>query len=638
MGVIYEAEHVDVKRPVAVKILRPIYATDLEIINSFRFEARATSALDSPYLVQIYDYFELPDGRSAMVMELLDGTDLARRSEPVMAPERTIGIMRQACKALQLVHDAGMVHRDLKPENIFVCSDGERPDAVRVLDFGIARLTTQATSAQLGGTPLYTAPEVILGGAQGPAADIYALGCVLYELLVGEPAFEREDMDATLQAHLSERPAPPSTRGDVPRELDAVVMRAIAIAPEDRFESMAEFEAALCVAQVETGIHTAWDDLPLPERIDPALRDRLLASMPDPAYLRRGISRLRLWTALALAVALGGTAVAAMTRPDPNAPEAMSPAQRRANELAQAARTAGSRAAWVYPPPDDVSSRTAFQVVLALEAMDEYGAPLAEQLRSDFATTLTRLGDDYWDAEGGARFAVAYYEQALLFEPNSVRARERSGVEQRALEGFSDRAARGGFALAELVSVEPLIELAMPNDAPPAERVARARTRRRGRAARAPKSDAPASPPELTPESEQDFAPDPAVEEPEGASDREAARALISNANAAARAGNDARAKILFERAAGENPRSAQAHAGLRDLAFDAGDYARAVRHGRRAAQLAPRSATHQLRLGDAYYRTHKYAQAEKAYAAAKRLGDARAKWRLQRAREKLGK
>ena len=635
MGVIYEAEHVDVRRPVAVKVLRPEYATNREVMEAFRFEARATSGFDSPFLVTIFDFFELPDGRSALVMELLDGKDLSRREPELLPPAQVIGIGRQVCKALQTVHDGGLLHRDLKPENIFLAKDGERTDAVRVLDFGIARLATQATSAQSGGTPLYTAPEVILGGAQDPAADIYALGCVLYEILVGEAAFARGNVDAILRAHLEANPLPPHERVDgVPASLSAVIMRAIARSPETRYRTMAELEAALCEAQIAAGLTTAWDDLPIPTAIPAEQREQLQARMPSPTPKARPISRVRRWGALAMSVALGGLGVYMLTRPDPNSPAAMSPEEREAQALAQEARMAGSRAAWVYPSPDDVSSPTAYQAVLALEQMGEVGEPLADTLRADFAATLTRLGDEYWDAEGGQRFAVAYYEQALLFEPTSVRALDRSGMDRASLEAFADRAEHGRFALEELVRVEPLIELSEPDDAPPRERLSRVQRRRAPKAAPEPEV-AVVEAPELETEPEAEPAPSDTASKPKR--DPGAAEALVKDAKAAARAGNDAKAKLLFDRALSQDSRNVAAHAGLRDLAFDAGDYARAVRHGKTAARLAPRNATHQLRLGDAYYRTHKYAEAAKAYASAAKLGDERAKWRLERAREKLG-
>lgn len=638
MGVIYEAEHVDVQRPVAVKILRPEYATNLEVIDAFRFEARATSGIDSPFLVKIYDYFELPDGRSALVMELLDGLDLSRREESVMPPSRVIGLGRQICKALQTVHDAGLVHRDLKPENIFISTVDDREDSIRVLDFGIARMTTQATSAQSGGTPLYTAPEVILGGAQGHVADIYALGCVLYELLTGIAAFGRDGVDEILRAHLNERPTPPSeVLATIPKSLDAVVMRAIARQPGDRFPSMAEFEAALCEAQIAAALTTTWDDLPLPDAIAPDLREQLLAQMPDPSPPAAPTNRFRLWAAIGLSLVLGGTAVFALTRPDPDSIEAMSPEERSARALAQEARTAGSRAAWVYPSPDDVSSKTAYQAVLALEEMEEYGKPLAAGLRTDFATTLTRLGDEYWDAEGGTRFAMAYYEQALLFEPSSPRALARSGMARDSVDAFAERAAAGRFALEELVRVEPLVELAVVDESPAAERVSRVK-RRRPKAERSAKPEpVDASEVEIEEPAVARRGNEPSSEADSPQRDASGAKALVRDAKAASKSGNAKRAKLMYERALAKDTRNPSAHAGLRDLAFDAGDYARAVRHGKRAAQLSPRNATHQLRLGDAYYRTHKYAEAKKAYAAAAKLGDSRAKWRLERAQEKLG-
>ncbi len=256
----------------------------------------------------------------------------------------------------------------------------------------------------------------------------------------------------------------------------------------------------------------------------------------------------------------------------------------------------------------------------------------------DFAATLVRLGDEYWDAEGGTRFAVAYYEQALLFDRSSVRALDRSLLSLPSLDAFGRQAANSQFALEELVRVEPLVELAVADDVPPADRIRK--IRRRDRVAQTP----PPPPPKAANEAKAEpSAPPPprdrATEETDETDDRDpgAGRVLAKQAQAAADSGSASKAKLLFERTLAKDSRNVAAHAGLRDLAFDAGDYARAVQHGKRAAALAPRSATHQLRLGDAYYRTHKYLEAEAAYAAAARLGDDRAKWRLERTREKLG-
>ena len=632
MGVVYEAEHADVRRRVAVKVLRPEYATDLDVVDAFRFEARATTQLESPFLVKVHDYFELPDGRSALVMDLLEGHDLSRREHFTLPPSSVVAIGRQVCKALHVVHASGLLHRDLKPENIFLCADGSRPDEVRVLDFGIARLTTQIASVQSGGTPMYTPPEAILGTGQDVHSDVYALGCVLYEMLVGSPAFSADTIDGTLAAHLESTPRKPtSVEPSVPPAFDAVIMKAIAREPEDRFASMAELEAALCEAQIEAGLATAWDDLPLPDGIPEAQRERLLAGLPDPGSISVPSSRRFWWIAIAASVLLTAGVVYALTRPEPAAAtETMSPEQRAAHRLADEARTAGSRAAWVYPPPDDVSSRTAYQAVLELDRLGEVGPPLASELRQDFAATLVRLGNEYWDAEGGTRFAQAYYEQALLFDPGEPTAVERSGMDPDALDAFAGRAAHSRFALSELVRVEPLVALAEPTSTPAKERLARVR----------PQSDS--SRPIAAPVFEG-AAPEPAPNASSEPTERErtdpkAARALAKKGVRAAKSGDTTRAKLAFEQALSEDPRNVTALAGLRDLAFDAGDYARAVRFGKKVVSLAGRNATHRLRLGDAYYRTRKYANAEKEYAAASRLGDDRARWRLDKTREKLSR
>ncbi len=546
MGVIYEAEHVDVKRPVAVKVLRPEYATNLQVIEAFRFEARATSCLDSPYLVKIDDYFELPDGRLALVMELLKGADLSRREEPVMPPARVIGIARQVCKALQLVHASGLLHRDLKPENIFLCHERDRPDTIRVLDFGIARLSSYATSAQSGGTPLDTAPEVVTGAAQGPRADIYALGCVLYELLTGTTAFGRDTVNETLRAHLEARPAAPSTHApQVPPALDAVIMRALAREPDDRYPDMAGFEAALCEAQIEAGLSTMWDDFCSPRTFPPSSAAACWPRCPIPA-LHRSPGRLGLWAALVASVALAGAGALALTRSEVTTVQTLSPEQIEADTLSLAARTAGSRAAWVYPPPDDISARTAYQAVLALEDLGDVGASVAKELRMDFAATLVRLGDEYWDAEGGTRFAVAYYEQALLFDRSSVRVLDRSPLSLPSLDAFGRQAANSQFAL-ELVRVEPLVELAVADDVPPADRI-----RKSGGATVSPR---PRRLPHPRPRTKRKPNPAPrhrprdrATEETDETDDRDpgAGRVLAKQAQAAADSGSASKAKLLF--------------------------------------------------------------------------------------------
>jgi len=177
MGVVYEAEHVDLGRRVALKILRPEFSGDGESAERFALEARAVCQVASGYVVQVYDFARLPDRRAVFTMELLGGrTLLSETLRGTVEPARAIGLLRQTCKALAAAHDAGIIHRDVKPDNIAVVGrDGVR-DSIKLLDFGIhAIVDMQSGTADTrpAGTPSYLAPEAIAGVPVGVAADLY---------------------------------------------------------------------------------------------------------------------------------------------------------------------------------------------------------------------------------------------------------------------------------------------------------------------------------------------------------------------------------------------------------------------------------------------------------------------------------
>jgi serine/threonine protein kinase len=271
MGAVYAAEHVDIERLVAIKVVHAEIAGDAWVRDLFRQEARAASRIRSPYVCDVTDWGELPDGRSFFVMEHLDGPSLAtvlERQGPLPA-ERCIPILRQVAKALAAAHDTGLVHLDVKPDNIVLLERDGRPDAVKVVDFGLAGqlgAEAAAASSRVMGTPEYIAPERAAGAGYDHRSDIYSLGVTAYQLLTGRVPFKGATPHATLVMQTSETPAPMRDwpAREIPPALEAVVMRMLEKTPERRPQSMAEVEALLLDAQIGAGLSTPWDDLPLP--------------------------------------------------------------------------------------------------------------------------------------------------------------------------------------------------------------------------------------------------------------------------------------------------------------------------------------------------------------------------------------
>jgi serine/threonine protein kinase len=249
MGLVYEAEHVEIGRRVAVKVLHAMYTRQLEVVARFRSEARAATRIGHPHIVDVFDSGTTVDGAVYFVMEFLEGRDLAQLidAEGPIAPARAIAIARQVCTALTAAHKAGILHRDLKPENVFLIKRDGNPDFVKVLDFGIAK-TMEAVSDRVGrltnpgvamGTPEYMAPEQAAGLAIDARADVYAVGAILYEMLCSKPPHEGQNIMEVLTRKATVAPTPLEVvRPDVPRDLERLVMRTLAISPDLRPQSM----------------------------------------------------------------------------------------------------------------------------------------------------------------------------------------------------------------------------------------------------------------------------------------------------------------------------------------------------------------------------------------------------------------
>jgi serine/threonine protein kinase len=257
MGVVYQAEHVFIEKKVAVKILSEDFARKADLVARFMQEAKAASKIGHENIIDITDFGETASGSVFFVMEYLDGFDLAHHiRQGAMPLERARYIMNQVCRALGAAHTKGIIHRDLKPENIFLIERNGRPDFVKILDFGIAKMSSLdneggsrlTRTGMIFGTPEYMSPEQAKGDRPDHRVDIYAAGCILYEMLAGDVPFYAETFMGVLTKHMFEAPVPPSVRAPqagVPADIEAVVLKALAKDRDQRFQSMKEMAFAL---------------------------------------------------------------------------------------------------------------------------------------------------------------------------------------------------------------------------------------------------------------------------------------------------------------------------------------------------------------------------------------------------------
>ena len=249
MATIYRGRDIRMDRFVAIKVLREVYSTDPKFVTRFQREAKAASALQHPNIVQVYDYGQ-SDGNYFIVMELIDGTDLRRylRSRGVLATERAIIIAHDIALGLGAAHRRGIVHRDVKPQNVLVGRDG----SIKLTDFGIAsvykdindeRLTTTGMTL---GTVQYYAPEQAQGEIVSPAADVYALGIAMYEMLTGRPPFDGDTPVAVAMQHIQDVPTPPSQLNpNISLALEGIILRCLEKVPEMRFRDGSQLARAL---------------------------------------------------------------------------------------------------------------------------------------------------------------------------------------------------------------------------------------------------------------------------------------------------------------------------------------------------------------------------------------------------------
>ena len=307
-GSIYRALDVEADRQVALKIMHRELAADAKLVARFRREGEVLTKLRDPHTVATYAMGTTSHGLPFLVMELLDGEPMLRlfQLHGRMPWRRMLTIARGICSALAEAHALGIIHRDLKPANIFVTTD----EQVKVLDFGIARimansdapdpqeLTVMGTAV---GTVEYMAPEQLMGGKADARTDIYTVGVLAYEMITGRRPFNARGLDL-LTIQLTEAPAPPSTAGFVPPEVDALLLRCLEQDPSDRFQNVHELAHAI---DAVLAAHPAYPLAPAqpPQPVAVRAATPLPIEAPRSVTLILGVAMILLLTGIGLLVA-----------------------------------------------------------------------------------------------------------------------------------------------------------------------------------------------------------------------------------------------------------------------------------------------------------------------------------------------
>ncbi|MCA9706702.1 MAG: protein kinase [Myxococcales bacterium] len=686
LGDVYTAYDPDLDRCVAVKVLRPSPDDPEDATTGgdrLMREAKALARLAHPNVVAVHDVGRV--GQDVFIaMERVEGKTLSQWYRSERHGWRQIrDVFLGVGAGVAAAHDAGIIHRDLKPQNVIVSPDG-RP---RVLDFGLARAVRRdersglmslpraigfdprssqdsleesiTMAGMVMGTPQYMAPEQFEGSERtGPASDQFSFCVALWVALYDQRPFQGDGIPALIRAVRSGQLTEPSDRRGVPGWLHKVMLRGLSTDPQQRYPSM----------------HALLHDMQRDHR-----------------------SRRAQWIALGsvgLVSAVVAAAAAIWLRP-PVTEEHRDGIE----QLATEARAAAARSFYVYPDPSDDSGVTAYRKVLELEQQEGPAEELADEraheLREEFSETLSRLGDRYYEREGGRAFAADYYAAALIFDPDNSRARDRTLLTPGELASLRDKAARGEFSPAELAAAASLSVLATDDEAErrsrltalysgdsapsvstsallqallddeDAEVIAQATTPRRA-------AGRPQPEPEPEPEPESPFLPvthdspespflpvshdspetDTAAAGESGAGDAEPvevepdkpikrnpqrAKALAKQGREAFKRGDFSQSEALYHQALAHDRRNADALGGLAELYFERGSYQKAVQFASKAVGVAPRRAKYRIVLGDAYFKTLAYQSARREYQKAANLGHPSAAGRLTQLDKQLG-
>ena len=618
LGVVYSAYDPQLDRKIALKLVNPARVTPRTAARMQR-EAQAMARVTHPNVVAVHDAGEHGDG-VFIAMELVGGVTLRAWKRAQQRSWKQIrDVLVSAGHGLEAAHRQGLVHRDFKPANVLV--DGQ--DRARVLDFGLARaaeasrdevsdsgqlLSMDLTqTGTLLGTPSYMAPEQFEGHADA-RSDQWGFCVTAYEMLYGGRPFGGTDARSMFAAVRAGKIPTPHASSTVPAWVFKALSRGLSVDPAKRFASM---------------------------------HDLLSALSRDKRSRRMQI----MGVGLAVVLSSAGTAAALWaTRPEPTVQS-----QAALDELEAAARSAAAGGWYVYPSTEDPSQPTALVNVIALEQLD---GPIAEEakqraaaLREEFAESLVQLGDEYWDDQEVSPFAADFYAAALLFDPQTERARERSILTPGELATLRKKAMEAKFTEAEVEGAAPLAALANPKKGKArATKLIARRTKgskRQQPPVPVPTTPTKASPTRTPPVSSTPVEPTPEPKtltpQPPPRDDKKGAKAEAAAGRAALRRGADGEAEKAFHRALSKNPRNETALAGLSEIYFERGAYQKALSYAKKAAGVAPRRGSIRMQLGDAYFKVHRYDDARREYTKAQKLGAKGAARALERIAAKTG-
>jgi len=675
MGAVYEAEHVDLQKRVALKVLLNQTAVDAKRVAAFLREARTASRISSPYIADVTDFGDLSDGRVYFVMEHIEGTSLGRllRAGVAFDETRAIPILRQLAKALGAVHEKGVAHLDVKPDNIMLLERGHRSDAVKMVDFGIAGLLEESRSGTktISGTPEYVSPERISARGYDHRSDIYSFGIVAYELLTGLAPFRNPTAVETLKLHLEKAPLPMAMTAPDRRfssRLEETILQCLEKDPADRPANMATVEALLCEAQIGSGLSTSWDDLELPP-VDDEWRRTLAERMPSPAGNRR---KIMIWASSSSALVAILVALYFGVIREPKV------VIREVRVDVTKTTEAAEVAAWViraeqavrrqhFVDPFDGSALS--YVERAESEAKKLGivSDGARYMRTTAAASLMALGGEL-DALELFELSIVKYREALRFLPGDLELQARAQIEPGEIEVFLDRAewsrrpaskrtrraaelaanvyaaTRKGMLSQARLSIEELAKLdtsgsersrladglrrmanaawdeGMPKNAEPLYEVIatldpkdiRSVDRARGTPTRVVAETTKPKPTPVLNAARKAVAP--VVDDAGMKRDVAAAVSSVNAGRVAMKGAKFGPAESAFRAAIAADPRNPEGFGGLAEVSFEKARYEEAVEWARQAVRRSPKSARYHALLGDSYFKLFRTAEAASSY------------------------
>ncbi len=670
-GSIYRAEHVTLRRRVAIKVLHHELSRDDLAIERFRREATSVAEIDNEHIVEIHDFGRTPDGRLYLAMELLEGetldATLARAGR--MPIDAAVDVLIQTGEALVEAHSVGFVHRDLRPRNVFLSVRRGKANFVKLLDFGLSKLVEGggvAASTSLGmtfGDPRYMSPEQAKGDAIDRRADLYSLGCIAFEMLTAEPPFAGGKVFDVLTRHVNEPPRPLRTvRPDVPEWLEVAIARTLAKRPEARYVTAARLVAALRHG-VQHGTVLA-EEAAVPAGVEPAGASRsgptgtpavgvpvmpaapraAPVSAPIPVPVLDPTASERVIMAPAMPETAPVAAPAARARE-----EGFGTSDDHRAQVRPKVRAAAGAAAAIAPGAPLVPAAPAVPLESNIsgvwfaagdgDQLGETGAMRLERARDTIAT-----GDSLYEENepepsplkkifliaGGLAAVLVIAVMVFGGGGRKVQSAAPGAVtpDPAGLAGASGLAAApGAVAAVDAGIAEVATEVAVAPTPPVRASEPTTTARVPARTARSPERTVAPERPERTERTIDDPGPGPAP----GPVEDEAvkmAEFYAKAGEAALRGGDPVGAAGNFQKALASNAGNVDAVIGLGEVALQQGLYGDALRHLKKAAKLAPRRGRVHTLLGEAHLNSGNAALAEQSFKKALQIDpdDARAR------------